>query len=182
MQTPAAIYAAGVFCDQVSGKQAPKPINQPIHHTGAQPIHNNRPGDGKHLRTDAQDETLRLEFHRRGGNGIGKACDGHQGSGAGMPGQVVIQAQSRQHRRQHHQRHGRQGSGLLFFKAQIGIQIQKQLPDGADQSADPEGIHAVPADRRLWAHLLHQLAILSFRHVHPSDAILPGNGIFLRPA
>lgn len=36
------------------------PVNKPIDYTGAYPIHNHRPGDGEHLRADAQDEALCL--------------------------------------------------------------------------------------------------------------------------
>ena len=55
----------------------PQPINNPVNHRRGQSIDNHRPGNGEELRPHAQDKPFCLELHRRGGDGIGKAGDGH---------------------------------------------------------------------------------------------------------
>lgn len=66
------------------------PINQPIHYTCTYPIHNHRAGDGKHLCADTQNKTLGFEFHSRGGDGVGKAGNGHQSTGSGILCDIVV--------------------------------------------------------------------------------------------
>ena len=156
------------------------PINQAIHHAGTHAIHNHRASNREHLRTDTQDKALGLEFHCRGGDGIGKACDGHQSPGTGMLCNIVIKAQPRQYRRNRHQCHGCGGACILPVQPQIAVPVNKILAHGADQSADPECIQAVPPQRRFRAQLLHQFFIFPFCHLHHSRLIMPAGQKILR--
>ena len=149
------------------------PINQSIHHAGRGAVDQHRPGDGEHLRRHAQDEALRLEFHRRGGNGIGKACDGHQRTRACHFRDVIIKAEPRQQCRQHHEAHGRSRSGVGLIQPHRPIPIHKNLAQGTNQATDPECVQAVPPDGRLGAHIRYQSSVFPFFHFDPSGFSLP---------
>lgn len=72
------------------------------------------------LAAHAGDEALGFEIQSRGGDGVGKAGDGHQGSGAAEAGQFVVKVQPRQQGRQGHQRTGGRRAGVILRKAQGG--------------------------------------------------------------
>ena len=82
------------------------PINQTIDHTCAHPIHDHRPGDGEDLCSNAQDESLGLEFYRRGSDGVGEAGDGDEGAGAGMFGDVIVETQAGEEGAEEHKGNG----------------------------------------------------------------------------
>ena len=87
-------------------EQSRYPINQTVNNTGTDAIDDNRPCNRKHLCAHAQDEAFGLEFHRRGGDGVGEARDGDQGPGSGVFGDVVEDADAREQRRDGNQGHG----------------------------------------------------------------------------
>lgn len=141
------------------------PINQAIHYAGTHTVHDDGACYCKHLSTDSENEPFRFELHGGGGDGIGEACDGHQGAGPGEFGDIIVQAQSRQQRRNGNQCHGAGGACGFFAKAQTLIPVQKELPHAADQSADQKGEKTVLGDGRIWRMALDQRIVLFCVHV-----------------
>ena len=71
-------------------EQCRYPINQAINYAGGNAVDNDWPGNCEHLGGGAKDKALCPEFHSRGGDGIGKAGNGHQGACPRYFGQVII--------------------------------------------------------------------------------------------
>ena len=145
------------------------PINQPIHYTCTYPIHNHRAGDGKHLCADTEDKALGFEFHSRGGDGVGKAGNGHQSTGSGILCDIVVKAQPRQQDRQADQSDTHAGGGISLVEPDILIQIHSKLPQGTDAPADEKCPDAVFPYGGIGAGFLNQFAVLFFRHNDPSQ-------------
>ena len=121
-----------------------------------------------------------LEFHSRGGDGIGEAGDGHQGAGAGVFGDVVVEAQAGKQGRNGHQGHTGGGGSILLIQAQTGVDIDEKLAQGTDQSAHEECIAAILSHGGFGAHFLDQGFVLLFCHVDPSGNRMPGTEANMR--
>ena len=94
---------------------------------------------------------IAFELNGRGGDGVGKAGDGHQSTRPRYLGDVVIQAEACEQNGQHHQRHGGRHGAVLFGEAQSLVAVDKALTQDADQSPDPEGVEAIPKNGRFGA-------------------------------
>ena len=130
-------------------KKCRYPINHAIQNAGGDAVDDDRAGDGEHLCTDTKDEAFGFELDGRGGDGVGKAGDGHQRACAGVFGDVIVKTQTRQQGREGYQRHGGGCGGLLFVQVKPGIEVDKPLTKSADRSADQKGEDAVFQNGRL---------------------------------
>ena len=131
----------------LSLEQGCYPVNNSIHNGSNRTINNYRSRNGEHLRADAQNEAFGFEFHCRGGNRVCKSGDGHQRTGAGVLCDVIVQAQTRQQRRKHHQSHGSGSGCILLFQLQRQKAIQNGLSQRANQPAHQKCIQAILPNR-----------------------------------
>ena len=134
-----------------TSKHPAHPINKSIYYAGPQTEDQHRPCDGEELDTGTGDDSLAFELNGRGGDGVGKAGDGHQSTRPRYLGDVVIQAEACEQNGQHHQRHGGRHGAVLFREAQSLVAVDKALTQDADQSPDPEGVEAIPKNGRFGA-------------------------------
>ena len=77
-------------------KQLQRPQNKPVKNGGRDAVHQHRPGNGKHLRAQAQHKPLALKLHGGRNNGVGEAGNRHQRAGPGGLGNVVVDLEGRQ--------------------------------------------------------------------------------------
>ena len=78
--------------------------DEAIYDACAHAVDDDGPGDAEHLHGGAGDKPLGLELQRRGDDGVCKARDGNERARPGVPGEVVVNAKTRQHRADEHQR------------------------------------------------------------------------------
>jgi len=101
------------FMHSQRSKQCGDPINRAIHHAGHHAVDDDGAGHGEQLDRCAGDQTLAFEFQRRGHHGVGEARDGHQRAGPGKAGDVIVDPQPGEHRRQRDEAHGHPGTRVL---------------------------------------------------------------------
>ena len=93
-----AVFAKGLtdLVKPFALEQCCYPIDQTVNYRCRYTIYNHRTGNLENFGTYSKHESFGLEFHCRGGDGVGEAGDGDKGSRAAEFGDVVVEAQAGQ--------------------------------------------------------------------------------------